>query len=189
LHFGLNADEGKLAMGLAFVEFVMEIEESFNVSISDADAQRLTTPGRVIDYLHDRLPRSLNDNCISQRAFYKLRRVITEKRNIPKSWIHPRTRARDIFPDEELEKTWNSMFGDVGVPSNRWPQLSRSWWTAPPPPLIRDAVRVMVACHSESSWTRRQIAEVVHAHIREQFGISKSDYTENSRFAVEMGID
>ena len=41
-------------MGLELVEMVIRIEEEFDIRISDEDAVRLTTPGRLIDYLMER---------------------------------------------------------------------------------------------------------------------------------------
>ena len=41
-------------MGLELVEMVIRIEEEFDIRISDEDAGKLTTPGRLIDYLMER---------------------------------------------------------------------------------------------------------------------------------------
>lgn len=38
-------------MGLDLVELVMRIEEEFEIRIADSDAEKLETPGQVIDYL------------------------------------------------------------------------------------------------------------------------------------------
>ena len=38
-------------MGLDLVELVIHIEEEFKVTIPDADAEKMTTPRNVIDYL------------------------------------------------------------------------------------------------------------------------------------------
>lgn len=40
--------------GFDLVESVMRIEEEFEISISDDDAEKLTTPRQVIDYLMSR---------------------------------------------------------------------------------------------------------------------------------------
>jgi len=45
-------------MGLDIVEFVMDVEESFGISIPDDVAERFTTPRKLIDYILDRVPRS-----------------------------------------------------------------------------------------------------------------------------------
>lgn len=37
------------------VELVMELEDTFHISISDADAEKLETVGQVIDYINHRM--------------------------------------------------------------------------------------------------------------------------------------
>ena len=63
-------------MGLEIVKFVMEVEEAFQFRISDEEAQQLDTPRRCLDFIHGRVPQSTNDFCLSQRAFYRLRRAV-----------------------------------------------------------------------------------------------------------------
>ena len=41
-------------MGLEVVEVVIQVEEEFDISISDEDATKITTPRQLIDYLMDR---------------------------------------------------------------------------------------------------------------------------------------
>ncbi|MCF6164947.1 Acyl carrier protein [Furfurilactobacillus rossiae] len=41
------------ADSIDFVEFIMELEDTFGAEISDDDAEKLTTIGQVVDYIYD----------------------------------------------------------------------------------------------------------------------------------------
>jgi hypothetical protein len=42
---------------------------------------------------------------------------------------------------------------------------------------------------ADEGWTRGQVAEVVHGLIWDEFRIPRDQYTENSRWAEDMGIE
>ena len=61
----LGADENKITMDADFindlgadsldqVELIMQLEEEFNIEISDEEAESLTTVGKVYDFLKDK---------------------------------------------------------------------------------------------------------------------------------------
>lgn len=41
------------ADSLDMVEIIMRLEETFNIEIKDEDAEKLTSIGAVVDYIHD----------------------------------------------------------------------------------------------------------------------------------------
>ncbi|GEK28099.1 acyl carrier protein [Furfurilactobacillus siliginis] len=41
------------ADSIDFVEFIMELEDTFGAEISDDDAEKLNTIGQVVDYVYD----------------------------------------------------------------------------------------------------------------------------------------
>ena len=64
-------------MGLDSVEFVMAVEEAFQIAIPDGEAERMLTPRQVVDYILGRLGAAERRVCLEQRAFYRLRRAVT----------------------------------------------------------------------------------------------------------------
>jgi len=174
-------------MGLDIVEFIMEVEESFGVSIPDNAAQELTTPGRVIDYLHAQLPQAASGPCISQRAFYMLRRAIAETADVPRSLIHSNTVVGTILPNEDGRRLWNSLHTRFDLPKRHWPRIGQYWSRSR---QIREGVMAMVTYRAKSlfgdAWTRRQIADVVNNLVRTNLGVH--EFTEDSRFGEDMGV-
>ncbi|GEO73369.1 hypothetical protein FD30_GL000522 [Levilactobacillus namurensis DSM 19117] len=47
----LNFKQDLDADSIDFVEFVLELEDTFNAEISDEDAEKLNTIGEVVDYI------------------------------------------------------------------------------------------------------------------------------------------
>ncbi|QMU07751.1 acyl carrier protein [Levilactobacillus suantsaii] len=47
----LNFKQDLDADSIDFVEFVLELEDTFGAEISDEDAEKLTTIGEVVDYI------------------------------------------------------------------------------------------------------------------------------------------
>jgi hypothetical protein len=83
-------------MGLDLVEFTIAIEDAFGIFIPDADAQRLDTPGSLLEYLEGRLHRG-SAACLEQRAFYRLRQAGMRVLNRPREAFRPSTQWIELL--------------------------------------------------------------------------------------------
>ncbi|MBI2900104.1 MAG: hypothetical protein HYY17_07955 [Planctomycetes bacterium] len=63
-------------MGLGGVELVMEIEECFRVGISDAEAQKISTPGEICEFLAGTWIGYQPVGCLSMSVFHRVRRAL-----------------------------------------------------------------------------------------------------------------
>jgi hypothetical protein len=183
-------------MGLDVVEFVMSVEDSLGIAIPDAEAGALNTPGRLIDWCTNRLPSAAVGGCLSQRAFYLLRRAVRRHAPPTAPLLRPDTSLLEVWPKSDRARAWAAVHDELGLRS--WPRLARLNWlpfTTPRLHLARAVVRYMVARDPLSlkavgeGWTRNQVAEVVHGLIREELGISRETYTESSHWVEDMGAD
>jgi acyl carrier protein len=113
-------------MGLDGVELVMALEEGFGVKIADAEAEACFTPAAVIDIIFSKLRASDHRVCVGQRAFYLLRKALTQRLGIPRSKV---TLGADIrtFTAGRLEKeVWQHL--KAAVQARSWPALTRPKW-------------------------------------------------------------
>lgn len=108
-------------MGLDGVEFVMAIEETFQIAISDEDAARMRTPRNVVDYVLTRLGPGQSAVCLEQRAFYRLRTATMRVFVQPRGAIRPTTRWEEILPPRQRRHNWHLLRAATGVP--HWPFL------------------------------------------------------------------
>jgi len=184
-------------MGLDSVEFVLALEDSFGIEIPNASAELMSTPRDVINYLVGALPRADTGPCLSQHAFYKLRTALRSQSGIARAAITPDSELDAFVPRQGRSAAWESVRTYLGVRKLPGPPAESDWlgrlsWWRPRRP--RQVVRHMVAYSPRSflandGWTPSQISQVVVALCEEEFGISMRDFTLDSEFARDMGVD
>lgn len=108
-------------MGLDTIELVMAIEEEFAIHIRDEDAERLTTPQKVANYVMERV-RHPGMSCPPQAGFYRLRSALIDAFSIPRSEIHPETRFSDLLRGD-IKLQWKELGATLGTDL---PALERS---------------------------------------------------------------
>jgi acyl carrier protein len=186
-------------MGLDLVDFVLEIEEAFELRFPDEDAATITTPRRLIDSLMERLPAG-EPICLSQRACYRLRHAVAARLQCAARSVGLDTPLLALVPAAQRTAFWEEVRHDLGAPKARaWPRLAEAGWfdlfrrtrigtlrEAAQQLALRMPCRVM---NPGDGWTRSQVANIVHALICDRFGIRRSDYTEDSRWREDMGVD
>lgn len=63
-------------MGLDTVELVMAIEDEFDISIPDKDAEKLQTMSDVQEYVQNTFKLRKKFHCPNQHAFYQIRKAL-----------------------------------------------------------------------------------------------------------------
>lgn len=110
-------------MGLESVELVMRVEETFGVTISDAEAVRCETPADVIALVLGKIQASGTEGCLSQRGFYVLRRALTEKLGIDRRVVTLDTGIRSLCSGRSDPELWELL--KLATKARRWPPLVR----------------------------------------------------------------
>ena len=93
-------------MGLDIVEFVMGVEERFGIEIPDADAQNLTTPRKLVDYIMTRVKPGQDRGCLTQREFHRLRRALVARHWATRQNLKPDTLLEGIVPRLNRRTLW-----------------------------------------------------------------------------------
>ncbi len=108
-------------MGLDIVELVMAVEETFGVSISDAEAVRCETPADVIAVVLGKLRTIEETGCVSQRGFYVLRRALTETLGIERRSVTLDLEIRSLRCGTSDRAVWEEL--KVATKARSWPSL------------------------------------------------------------------
>ena len=113
-------------MGLEAVELVIRFEEAFGIGIPDQVAAELTTPGKVTDYIFTQLTASEQSACLSQQAFYFLRKRFADALQIQHKLFSPSTRLETLIPLQQRRKVWAGIKSEIGT--SALPDLARPTW-------------------------------------------------------------
>src|SRR5262245_50937116 len=109
-------------MGLDGVEFVMAVEEAFQIAIPDEAAQQMLTLFDVVTYVYGRVGSEQGHGCAEQRAFYRLRHASMKVFAQPRKAIRPPARWDAILPPRQRRHNWHLLHKATGTP--HWPRLT-----------------------------------------------------------------
>jgi hypothetical protein len=183
-------------MSLDIVEFVMGVEEAFGVRIPDDVAATITTPRMLVNYLHGQLPQDREPRCLSQRAFYRVRRALANRLGLARSALRPGTELMAVLPAANGQAAWAEVGESLGFP--HWPRARGGGWLARVflhgrPRTLGEAAR-HVATFSPSAvkpagegWSWVEVAAVVDGQMRHHFAIR--EYSLDDRFVEDLGLD
>ena len=122
-------------MGLETVEIILETEERFGIEIPDKDASRIRTIGEYYELVCRLLgvkPVQGTPKCLNAKAFYRIRRAMTDKLGIDRDKIRPKAALAEILPLKQRRDAWPMLSKETGL----WmPELRRHrdivfaiWW-------------------------------------------------------------
>ena len=110
-------------MGLDIVEFVLDVEKTFSITIPNEEAARLRTPGELVSWLEANLKSSRVGACPSQLVFHRLRGAIRTTLAPSEARLRPATRWDTFLPAEGRSQLWQR----IGLEGSlRLPGLERS---------------------------------------------------------------
>jgi hypothetical protein len=113
-------------MGLDLVELVVRFEDAFGIAIPDKVATELTSSRKVIDYILTQVNGSDYGSCLSQQAFYFLRKRFVTVLGISPREFRPRQQLNSLIPLEHRRTIWLKMKSELGPSS--LPNLARPFW-------------------------------------------------------------
>ncbi|HEV8188339.1 MAG TPA: hypothetical protein VGP83_11335 [Pyrinomonadaceae bacterium] len=113
-------------MGLDLVELTIRFEDAFGVAIPDKVASDITTPREVTEYLVTQLNVGRRTSCISQQAFYRLRRELLPLTKTQRGEFRPTVMLSQLFPADARKEVWNEARSQIGV--SVLPDLVRPKW-------------------------------------------------------------
>jgi hypothetical protein len=177
-------------VGLDSVEFVLATEEAFQIAIPDADAEKLLTPGDVVDYVLARVGSGRDAACLEQRAFYRLRRASMRLFRAERSAINPSTRWEAVLPTRDTRHNWRLLHQATGTP--QWPRLTL---LGKLPTAVQTvggtarylAVEATAALKGETGWSREEVETKVARLMKEQLGIK--NFRWDQQFVRDLGVD
>ena len=179
-------------MGLDLIEFTIAVEDTFRLSIPDADAEALRTPGDLVEYLLARLAVGDHPACLDQRAFYALRRAGMAVLAKPRDAFRPTTQWDEVIPKRRRRRFWHSLHHATGT--SKWPVLMP--WTGA---FGRDVATIggtarYLATYTpgafkpkRAAWSRTEVEQVIARLMSEELGVRRFGWDQH--FVKDLGCN
>lgn len=184
-------------MGLDLVEYVMAVEEAFEVDIPDADAVHLETPAKLIDYLCARLSETADGPPLVQTAFYWLRRALADELVVPRGVIRPSSTVGELTNRPEND-VWKAVASRLEVNPKFLTHAPIAKWLArlvrAPGRTVGDLAAQLAMLHPSvfkragEGWTRAQITEVALRLVEYETGTTVGVAHLHSSFVHDLGM-
>jgi len=100
-------------MGLDGVEIVMKVEESFDIVIDDSEADKIVTPGQLIELILAKVGRTTHAACSTQRAFHCIRASLIRRSGFKRDQINPDTSLIRLFPRTVRKEIVRQVLADI----------------------------------------------------------------------------
>jgi hypothetical protein len=184
-------------MGLELVEYVIAIEDAFEIDISDADAMLLDTPAKLIDYLCAHLGDSPDGPPLVQTAFYWLRSAFADELAVSRTLIHPATTVSALTNRPEND-VWRAVASRLEVNPKFLTHAPVAKWIAKlvraPGRTVGDLARQVAMLHPAAfkregeGWTRAQMKEVALRLLEHEIGIAVGSAHLHASFIRDLGM-
>jgi hypothetical protein len=201
-------------MGLDSVQLVMDIEDTFNIRIPDKECEQINTVEDFSNIVKKYIVLYPNSTCLTQHAFYKLRRsfeMIGDSRNE----VLPNSTIRTLLPSSDLQLWWNILETELEIESKiKIPSLHKTdfdenlnshvtflglpiWKRAKP--ITQNSVKtfidwILAMNHANfinplKVKNRYEIARVIIGIIHETCAVPIDEIFLNSEICNDFGID
>ena len=178
-------------MGLDSVELIIATEETFGVSISDAEAEQIITPRHLINHIKGLVnARPKCRPCLSQRAFHRVRRSLVTAAQVDRSSISLSTKISQLFPKPQRVNSWQSFRQVSGLTDLPDLRFGRGVIFAPTRVrclVSQEVTRMAGELSHLGDWAESEVRTVVRMIISEQLGIKR--FSDDDEFIRDLGID
>jgi acyl carrier protein len=96
-------------MGLDSVELVMAVEDTFQITIENEEAEKILTVGELYNLVLEKLQGTDNKICLTSAAFYRVRRAIMKALGCKRTSISLSTSLEKLLPQDDRRKKWRQI--------------------------------------------------------------------------------
>jgi acyl carrier protein len=164
-------------MGLESVELLVEVEDSFDLLISDEAAERMRTVGDLADHLARRCS-SRPVGCLTRTVFYRLRRALAIDGRVDRKRARP---GMEIIRHRWRDRSRLAELLVLRIP--RWKggtlgELSREI-------LARN---YGLLSRYENAWNPGEVLDSVRRIVSDQTGVALRRISRETRFGDDLGF-
>jgi hypothetical protein len=102
-------------MGLDLIEFVLDVEQSFGISLDGDDVAQIVTVGQFYDLVVRNTSGVRSPNCPTANAFHRLRQSLVSVLGIARNSIRPSMLTLRVLPFWKRRSIWRRLEADIGL--------------------------------------------------------------------------
>jgi len=181
-------------VGLEGVVIIVETEDLFGIEITNDEAKSCFTPDDLIRLVASKIATSTPEHCLSQKAFYTIRRALREIVPRLDTDLRLATALSEVTSKEGWPELWQAIRASVG--SQDWPAAvpwPKRWFSlGDEPKTVRDLVMFVVTSlpvpdpAQGEAWTRERIELAIRRIVSQELGQSRAFDTHAS--FVSLGV-
>jgi hypothetical protein len=185
-------------MGLDLVEYVMALEDAFEIAIPHEDAVRLETPRQLIDYLCSRVGEAEDGPPLVQVAFYRIRSAVAKELKIERPDIRPSTTLAELAPHRDATELWLSVAPELGVQRRELTHgplaTSIRRVVGAKPTTIGSAAEELCMARPnalrarDTPWTRAQVTDVALRLLKRKIAVDVRRDQLDLKFVRDLGM-
>ena len=177
-------------MGLDGVELVLAWEETFGISISDAEAERMFTTRQVAERIFERVRSTSPEDCgcLSMRAFFRLRKAF-EAEGVSRGDVRPDAKVTSLLPSRQRRDILSAVCERGGFrPLKRLP-FGLQFTFGRVRDIVIDTVigQHDVLRRQGQGWSLVQVREVVRTVMFAQLALRR--FSDDAEFIKDLKID
>jgi len=116
-------------MGLESVELVLDMEDTFGISISDEEAEQIITPKHAISLIAKKVQIGDAQTCLTQTAFYRVRKVLVSEFGVERNSIKNESDLTKLIHNiDKHREFWEIIREETKIKVKEFPHLSRPTW-------------------------------------------------------------
>ena len=93
-------------MGLDGVEFILEVEERFEIGIEDGEAMGIATVRDLHDLVRSKIDSVPAGQCHTRHIFYRLRSALGSEFGVPRNAVEPTSEVDSLVPLKDRREAW-----------------------------------------------------------------------------------
>src|SRR5262245_24979331 len=184
-------------MGLDIVEYVMAVEDAFEVALPHNRLETVRTPRDFAALVAEFIPAADSGPCLSQRAFYRLRWALLNGTGLPRRAIKSESVLVDLLPAESPTELWAAICCELQLPKPlglRGRHGVLAFLGMRPTTFANAAGELMMRyprrlLRAGEGWTASQIHAVLAQLLDREQGISPGSYSVDASYVHDLGMD
>jgi len=184
-------------MGLDIVEYIMAVEDAFEIALPDDRLSTVGTPRDLAALVAEFVTVVDSGPCLSQRAFYRLRQAMQTQIRLPRPVIRPESVLVDLLPTAGTEERWRAISAELDLqkPLGLRGRDGFVAFLGGRPTTVGDAVNELMMRYPRrllqagDGWTTSQIHAVLAQLLDREQGIAPGTYSLDARYVQDLQMD